>query len=72
MCGIRVLLIQTCIGLGTLTGEDGADSATDSGDGVGDPPSSNDIASDLRCMQNNLLFNSDDVLYSRFVDRDRY
>jgi hypothetical protein len=44
----------------------------DGRDGVGDPTSSSDIASDLRYMLNNLQFNSGDVWYSRFVDRDRY
>jgi hypothetical protein len=72
ICGIRVLLIQTCNELAALTGGDGGDSAGDGGDGVGDPTSSSDISSDLLYMLNNLQFNSGDVRCSSFVDRDRY
>ena len=72
MCGIRVELIETGIGLAALTGGDGGDNAGDAGDGVGDPTSSSDIAKYLLYMLNNHPLNSDDVRYSRFVDTDRY
>jgi hypothetical protein len=39
MCGIRVLLIQTGIGLAAFTGGDGGDSVVDVGDGIGDSTS---------------------------------
>jgi hypothetical protein len=54
-----------------LTDGDGDDSAGDGGDGVGDPTSSSDIASNLLYMLNNLPFNSGDLRYSRFADTDR-
>jgi hypothetical protein len=47
------------------------DGAGDGGDGVGEPASSSDIAVDLLYMLHNLQFNSGDVRYSCFVDRDR-
>jgi hypothetical protein len=58
------VLMETGIGL-ALTGGDGRD-------GVGDPTSSRDIASDLLYMLKKVPCNSGVVRCSRYVDTDRY
>jgi hypothetical protein len=72
MRSIRLLLIETDIGLAPVTVVEGGDGASDAGDYAGDRITSNDVARDVFYIIQDFDFNSGDAEYSPSVDRDGY